>query len=290
MFHRARHLLRALGVKVEETYAVRNPSRLPETVHGALERGCELIILGGGDGTVSSAVDSLANRDVTLGILPLGTANDFARTLEIPFSLEKACETVARGKVVDVDLGLIGDNYYVNVASVGLGAEVTRTLSPLLKRYFGALAYPAAAAITFFRHKPFSATISFPHEDYPTATFERLLQVAVGNGRFYGGGMVVAPGSSLEDRVLDVYAIELGTAGDLAGVVRYFKSGEFTQSGCVSHYKTTRVRIETTPQLPVNVDGELVARTPDIFSVAPNALKVLVPIASTVAKYDVDGQ
>lgn len=290
MFHRARYLLRALGVKVEETYAVRDPSRLPETVHGALERGCELIILGGGDGTVSSAVDYLANRDVILGILPLGTANDFARTLEIPFELEKACETVAQGKVVDVDLGLIGDNYYVNVASVGLGVEVTHTLSPLLKRYFGALAYPTAAAIAFLRHKPFSATISFPHADHPTATFGRLLQVAVGNGRFYGGGMVVAPESSLEDRVLDVYAIELGTAGDLASVVRYFKSGEFTQSGCVSHYKTTRVRIETTPQLIVNVDGELVARTPEIFSVAPNALKVLVPIASTVTKYNVDGQ
>lgn len=262
---------------MEEAYKVQDPSRLPETVHGALERGHDLIILGGGDGTVSAAVDFLVKRDAVLGILPLGTANDFARTLEIPFDLEKACETIAQGKVVDVDLGLIGDNYYVNVASTGLGVEVTRTLSPLLKRSLGALAYPVATAVAFFRHKPFAATITFPYEDNPPATFERLLQVAVGNGRFYGGGMIVAPDSSLDDRALDVYAIELGTPGDLAGVIRYFKSGEFVKSNCVSHYQTTNVHIETTPQLPINVDGELVARTPETFSVAPNALKVLVP-------------
>jgi diacylglycerol kinase (ATP) len=93
-----------------------------------------------------------------LGLLPLGTAKDFARTLMIPADLERACETGTQGKVVDVDLGLTGEDYYVNVASVGLGAEVTQALSSQMKRAAGALAYPLAAIKAFFSHKPFSAT------------------------------------------------------------------------------------------------------------------------------------
>ena len=138
-------------------------------------------------------MDFLANHNSTLGLLPLGTANDFARTLEIPSSLEAACATIAQGKVVDVDLGLVGDNYYVNVAAVGLSVEATRSLSPRLKKSIGPLAYPVAAMTAFFKHEPFVARLSFPERDHEPVEYGRLLQVAVGNGRFYGGGMVVAP-------------------------------------------------------------------------------------------------
>lgn len=102
-FFRARDLLGALGVPLNAAYALRDPARLPETVKEAIAEDHNLIILGGGDGSVSSVVDYLAGSTAVLGLLPLGTANDFARTLGIPSDLEGACRTIARGKVVDVD-------------------------------------------------------------------------------------------------------------------------------------------------------------------------------------------
>jgi diacylglycerol kinase (ATP) len=290
-FFRALDRLQELGVMLGPTYAVRDPVRLPETVRHDLDDGSEygLVILGGGDGSVSSVVDFLAHHDVVLGLLPLGTANDFARTLGIPSDIEGACQTIAGGKVVDVDLGLAGDNYYVNVASVGLGVEATRALSPWMKKSTGPLAYPVAAIKAFLNHQPFTARLTFPDGDHEPVDYERLLQVAVGNGRFYGGGMVVAPESGIDDRRLDIYAIELGRRRDLIGIARYLRSGDFIREEGVSHFRTERVRLETEPDLPTNIDGEVVTCTPQNFSVDHNALKVLVPKESTAARRDLSG-
>ena len=290
-FFQALDRLQDLGVTLGPTYAVRDPVRLPETVRDVLDDGSEyrLLILGGGDGSVSSVVDFLAHHHVVLGLLPLGTANDFARTLGIPSDIEGACQTIAAGKMVDVDLGLAGGNYFVNVASVGLGVEATRALSPWMKKSVGPLAYPAAAIKAFLSHEPFSARLTFPDGDHEPVEHERLLQVAVGNGRFYGGGMVVAPESGIDDRNLDVYAIELGRHRDLIGVARYLKSGDFIRNESVTQYRTERVRLETNPELAVNIDGEVVTRTPQDFSVTHNALKVLVPPDSSAARRDLAG-
>jgi YegS/Rv2252/BmrU family lipid kinase len=291
VFFQALDRLQELGVSLGVTYAIRDPARLPETVREVLDNGSgyRFLILGGGDGTVSSVVDFLAHHHVVLGLLPLGTANDFARTLEIPQDIEGACKAIAGGKVVDIDLGLAGDNYYVNVASVGLGVETTRTLSPWLKKSTGPLAYPAAAIRAFLRHEPFAARLTFPDGDHEPVEYGRLLQVAVGNGRFYGGGMVVAPESGIDDKTLDVYAIDLGRHRNLIGVARYLRSGDFIRMEGVHHFRTSRVRLETDPELAVNIDGEVVARTPQDFSVVQNALHVLVPQESAAARHDNDG-
>ncbi len=285
-FEKALGILRRLGVEVGASYALSDPARLPETVSHAVSEGHDPIILGGGDGSVSSTVDFLAHQETTLGLLPLGTANDFARTLGIPTTLEAACETVARGNVVDVDLGLAGSNYYVNLASAGLSVGVTRALSPMLKRRAGALAYPVAAVRAFFQHEPFAASLHFPDGNHEDVRYERLLQVAVGNGRFYGGGLVVAPGSGIDDGDLDVYAIRLGRRRDLFGVARYLKSGDFVRSESVDHFRTGRVVLETEPEMQINVDGEIVTETPEEFSVARNALRVIIPESSTSARMD----
>jgi diacylglycerol kinase (ATP) len=289
-FFRALDRLQELGVTLGPTYAVRDPVRLPETVRDILDDGSEyrVLILGGGDGSVSSVVDFLAHRDVTLGLLPLGTANDFARTLEIPGDIEQACQTIAHGKVVDVDLGLARDNYYVNVASTGLSVKVTQALSSRLKK-IGALAYPMAAIRAFFEHEPFSARLTFPDGDQEPVEYGRLLHLAVGNGRFYGGGIVVAPEASIDDRRLDVLAIELGRPRTLLGVARYLKSADFIRMEGVHHHRTERVRLETDPELPINIDGEVVTSTPQDFAVDHNALKVIVPRQSAAARQDLAG-
>ena len=285
-FFQALDHLQEMHVPLGVTYPIRNPERLPEAVQEVLGDGYEFLILGGGDGTVSSVVDFLADRGTLLGLLPLGTANDFARTLDIPEDIEEACKLIANGKVVDIDLGLAGDNFYVNVASVGLSVEATRALSPWLKKSTGPLAYPVAAIRAFLKHEPFSVRLTFPEGDHEPVEYDRLLQVAVGNGRFYGGGMIVALESGIDDKTLDIYAIDLGRRRDLIGAVRYLKSGDFIKTDGVHNFRTPRVRLETDPDLPVDIDGEVVTRTPQDFSVAQNALSVLVPQDSTAARQD----
>jgi diacylglycerol kinase (ATP) len=285
-FFQALDHLQEMHVPLGVTYPIRDPARLPEAVQEVLGDGYEFLILGGGDGTVSSVVDFLADRGTLLGLLPLGTANDFARTLDIPEDIEEACKLIANGKVVDIDLGLAGDNFYVNVASVGLSVEATRALSPWLKKSTGPLAYPVAAIRAFLKHEPFSARLTFPEGDHEPVEYDRLLQVAVGNGRFYGGGMIVGLESGIDDKTLDIYAIDLGRRRDLIGAVRYLKSGDFIKTDGVHNFRTPRVRLETDPDLPVNIDGEVVTRTPQDFSVAQNALNVLVLQDSTAARQD----
>ncbi len=101
--------------------------------------------------------------------------------------------------------------------------------------------------------------------------------------------MVVSPESGIDDRSLDIYAIEMGRHRDLIGAARYLKSGDFIRNESVSQYRTERVRLETDPELPINIDGEVVARTPQDFSVGHNALRVLVPPESTAARQDLGG-
>ena len=286
---RVRALLTAAGVPLVAAEALRDVARLHAAVRAALDDGCDLIILGGGDGSLSAVVDDLAHHQAALGLLPLGTANDFARTLAIPSDLDAACATIARGTVAAVDLGLAGDTYFVNVVSVGLGAAVIPAMSPMLKRLAGPLAYPMAAARALLGHRPFAATLTFPDGDYPTATFPRLLQVGVGNGRFYGGGIVVAPEAGITEGLLDVYALAWGRWHDLLGVARCFRSGHFVRHPAVQHYRTRHVHITTRPALPLNVDGELVAHTPEHFAVAPGALRVLVPHASPTTAHRAAG-
>lgn len=172
----------------------RNPTiAATGTLDRVLAGGHDLVVVGGGDGTVSYAAGRVAGTNVILGVLPLGTANDFARTMEIPNNLAEACATVAGGKVVDIDLGQANGAPFLNVASVGLSVAVTEALSLRLKRYIGPLAYSIVTLTAYARHKPFRARHEFPEGDQEPLELDDLLQVAVGNGRHYGGGNTVSP-------------------------------------------------------------------------------------------------
>jgi YegS/Rv2252/BmrU family lipid kinase len=273
-----------LGVTVKVAYVLEDATRLPETVRGALADGHDLIVLGGGDGSVSTVAGVLAGSDAVLGVLPLGTANDFAHTMGIPFELAAACATVADGVVADVDLGLAEDHHYVNVASMGLGSAVAEAISPRLKRAMGPLAYPFATVRAYLDQESFEAGFAFPEYDHEAVAIGDLIHVAVGNGRYYGGGLVVAPGSEIEDHALDVYAIEASAAPELTRIAWGLRTGDFVNNERVHHWRTKRVRVFTHPRLPINLDGELIRRTPRTFAVVPAALKVLVPQTSLVAR------
>jgi diacylglycerol kinase (ATP) len=245
-----------------------------------------LLVVGGGDGTVGCAAGRVAGTATTLGVLPLGTANDFARTLQLPTEVAAACAALVHGTVVDVDLGRLDGRVYLNVASVGLSVGVAEALTPGLKRRLGPLAYPVATLRAYRRHRPFSARLTFPHHDHETLELEDLLQVAVGNGRHYGGGNAVSPTAGVDDHLLDVYAIVRGRLREHVSIARLLRDGSFIEHERVVHLTTRAVRLETEPALPVNLDGEVAGGTPGTFEVERNALRVVVPRSSTAAALD----
>lgn len=282
----AHRLLLEAGAGEVRVHPVGEGADLGRVLDEAMATSPGLLVAGGGDGTIGAAAGRVAGTGTVLGVLPLGTANDFARTVEIPVVLEDAVRALVGGRVVDVDLGRAGRRPYLNVASMGLSVEVTARLTPGMKQRLGAAAYPAATLLAYRRHTPFSARIEFPDGDHPTLELDDLLQVAVGNGRHYGGGFTVAPGAGIDDGTLDVYCIEKGRLRDHVSIARLFKHGGFVEHERVHHAVTTAVRIVTTPMQPVNLDGEVVTATPLTFRVERNAVHVVVPADSRAARWE----
>ena len=274
------------GVPVRSAQAVEHGSDLPGVVGRAVGDGHDLVVVGGGDGTIGCAAGIVAGTDTTLGVLPLGTANDFARTLEVPSDLAAACAALAHGEVVDVDLGRVDGRAFLNVASVGLSVGVAEALTPGLKRRLGPLAYPVATFRAYRRHRPFTARLEFPRGDHEPLELDDLLQVAVGNGRHYGGGNTVAPNAGIDDHLLDVYAIVRGRLREHVSIARLLRDGSFIEHDAVHHVTTRAVRLVTDPPLGVNLDGEVATTTPALFEVERNALHVVVPQGSRAAVLD----
>ncbi|HET6652921.1 MAG TPA: lipid kinase [Nocardioides sp.] len=274
------------GVPVRSAQAVSHGSELPAAVGLAVSDGHDLVIVGGGDGTIGCAAGLVAGTPATLGVLPLGTANDFARTLELPADVAGACAALAHGEVVDVDLGRVDGRTFLNVASVGLSVGVAEALTAGLKRRLGPLAYPVATLRAYRRHRPFSARLEFPHGDHGTLELDDLMQVAVGNGRHYGGGNTVAPNAGIDDHTLDVYAIVRGRLREHVSIARLLRDGSFVHHDRVHHVTTQAVRVVTDEPLPVNLDGEVETATPSLIEVARNALHVVVPRDSRAATLD----
>jgi YegS/Rv2252/BmrU family lipid kinase len=277
------------GVHVDAVHAPRKPSQLSEQVRRVVEAGARRVVVAGGDGTISCAAQKLVGTEAVLGVMPLGTANDFARTLGIPDDLAQAAKVIASGHVARVDVGTMNGVPFLNAASVGLSSALTRNLSPDVKRRWGKLAYPMLAISTARKFQPFQVALE---TDEGTLDLEAL-QVVVGNGRFHGGGSMVAPEATLEDRRLDFYAVcaasQSGPTGSqkrvrrwrdlwvLTGVAARLRSGRQVEHPWVVHHRAKSVTVRTDPPLAVNVDGELLGKTPVTFGVLPAALRVLVP-------------
>jgi YegS/Rv2252/BmrU family lipid kinase len=247
----------------------------PGEVTRALERYKGLIdrvILGGGDGTMNHAAPSLIRAGCTLGILPTGTANDLARTLGIPLSVEAAFRIIADGNVRRIDLGRVNGRFFFNVAHIGLGAEVTRLVSRESKDRWGPLAYMRNLLSAVTRRGAFRVYI---HWDGERRSF-RAIEVAVGNGRHYAGGMTIYENAGIEDGLLHVYVVKPRSVWRMAIGFPAFRKGK-SEKEWIRYMAGERMVVRTRRPLPVAVDGELVTKTPARFEVLPGALPVFVP-------------
>jgi diacylglycerol kinase (ATP) len=272
LFFRAIDLLEEHGITLSATYPVHDPVRLPEVVQDAIDRGAKFIIVGGGDGTISSVVDYFVYRDVVLGLLPLGTGNSFVRTLGIPIYLEGAVEVLVNGKAVNVDLGKVGEDYFANVSSIGLSTIVARKISQQLKRRFGRIAYGIAGATVLISFKPFTCHFTSKEKN---ATI-RTRQIIIANGRFHGGAMV-APGANVNNKQLVVFTMGGFTRWQLLKIWIAYQFGRHTELPEANYFTTDDLTIEIDPPQYVDVDGEVTSQTPAHFTVAEGALRVMTP-------------
>lgn len=233
----------------------------------------DLVIVCGGDGTVAAAAKGLVQAGRPMGLLPLGTANDLARTLGIPLDLAAAADVIIAGKRERIDLGEVNGHPFFNVASLGLSAEVAGRLTREDKKRWGPLAYAIRAAQVLLTTRAFRARISVRGEE----TEVRTLQIAVGNGRHYGGGQVVEEHASITDGRLDLYSLDPRAVWKLALEFQRFREGRHGVWAEVKTAKCTEFDITTRKPRPINADGDIVTETPAHFVVRPGAIEVFTP-------------
>lgn len=235
----------------------------------------DLAILGGGDGTFNTAAPALMETGLTLGILPLGTGNDLARTLGIPLDLEGAVKVILEGAPHRIDLGDVNGQPFFNVSSLGLSARLTRNLTPNVKKRWGRLGYAIALFRALVRARPFSAEIHCGG----SVQHVRTLQIAVGNGRHYGAGMTVEEDARIDDGLLNLYSLEFDHPWRLLMIYPAFRRGRHGVWKQVRTMKCSAVEVRTRRPRSINTDGEITTETPAKFKVLRGAVTVIVPKA-----------
>ncbi|WP_020187006.1 lipid kinase [Methylopila sp. 73B] len=236
----------------------------------------EMILVAGGDGTLNAAAKGVHAAQKPLGVLPTGTANDLARTLGVPPELDAAIRIVAEGRTRRIDLGQVNDELFFNVASLGLSVDLAEELTSDLKRRFGRLGYAVAAVRALGRAKPFRVTIESGAGRVRTLS----LQVAVGNGRFYGGGNVIERTAAIDDGRLDLYSLEFARAWRLALMLKALRIGDHGAWREIRSMSGQSFDVRTRKPKPINADGEIIAETPARFRLLRRAIEVFVPAES----------
>lgn len=239
----------------------------------------DLVIVGGGDGTLNAAAQALVDTQLPLGVLPLGTANDFARTIGLPPDPVAAARLLATLKPRPIDLGEVNGHLFFNVASIGFSAELARELTASAKKRWGTAGYAIVAARLLSRSRLFKAQL----EHDGTVETIRTLQISVGNGRHYGGGLTVAETATADDGKLDFYSLEVDHWWRLLRLLPALRKGTHGQWDDVRAFRTTEVTVRTSKPRPVNTDGELTTRTPARFRIRPKAIQVYAPPPAATA-------
>jgi YegS/Rv2252/BmrU family lipid kinase len=274
--------LAAAGMEVLP-FGIEDAGDIPKLIRAHRCR-TDLVVLGGGDGTMNAASEAILDVGVPMAILPLGTANDLARTLGIPSDLEGACAVASSGIPHRIDLGRANDKHFFNVASIGLSVAVANMIDAETKRRWGTAGYALTVWRALKEHRPFRARIRCDGRLLQT----RSIQIAVGNGRHYGGGLTVAVDAAIDDHQLDLYSIGPASMARLVLLAPALRSGRQGEFQGVHLLRGQRIEIETRRPMPVNTDGEVTTQTPVDLRILPGAVEVIVPQAFVEASGEAD--
>lgn len=272
MFAEVRDKLTAAGIDLLEAHAIDNPDEMEPTVRKAVAIA-PMVIIGGGDGSLSSNVDFFVGHDTVFAVIPLGTANSFAGTLGIPKDIDSAVDVIAHGKRRRIDLGRIDDDFFVNAAAIGLSPIIGQTVPHKLKRYLGVLGYLIWAFWCAFRFRPFKAIII---DEAGVKKKFWATEVRIANGSHHGGVELI------ESQQIDsgVIVIQAVTGKSIWGLAWSWFATIFklrAAHGTMREFRGTRMSLDTRPRQQISIDGEVVAKTPVQVSVAGRAIEVAAP-------------
>jgi len=241
----------------------------------------DLVVSAGGDGTLNEVVNGIARGGckAALGVLPLGTGNDFARTLGVPNNLDAAIEQIMAGKTRAIDLVRVTSDsvrYFANVSSGGFSGVVDEKLTPEMKRTWGPLAYLRGAAAAFSELRGYATRVAL---DGAEALDLDLYNVVVANGRYVAGGIPIAPEADLVDGLLDIVLIPERGPAELAILAAQILVGKHLSSDAIIFRRAKKIAISSRPGMWFNVDGELIGNEPATFELLPQALRCVVGTA-----------
>lgn len=271
-----------------ETRLSESPGHATEIVREWLDTGVDLIVAVGGDGTFNEAVNGFFQDEkpvrpgACLAVLPAGNGTDLARSLKIPTNFEGALSAVASASPITIDVGRAcfqdagqrGTRYFVNMASFGLGGEVTLSRRNARHKIAGTPGYLLAALSAVWRNRP--CNIRFEIDG--ARPFEmRVLHAGAGNGPYHGGGMRICPAAILDDGLLDITVIEPIGAFDVLFHLPLIYSGGIHRHPKVKHFRAARVAASADAPVIFEIDGEPVGGLPVELTVLPRSLNVLVP-------------
>jgi lipid kinase YegS len=243
----------------------------------AVEAGeADLLIAAGGDGTLNEVVHGLMDLSRTarpaLGIVPLGTANDFATGCGIPRDPDEALALCMEGQGIPIDIGKANEHWFLNAASVGFGAEVTANTPPELKRLLGHAAYTVMGAILAMNVHHYRGRLTLPNREITGSGPVAI----VGNGRQTGGGIQVAPRARIDDGLLDLLVVRQIPAMALLTAARELQ--ELSPDGeYISYWQTPWAEVYPEEAIPVNLDGEPVRFSSVRYEAVPRAIRLIVP-------------
>jgi diacylglycerol kinase (ATP) len=277
--------------------ATRKAGDATELARVAVAARCKVVLAAGGDGTVHEVVNGLVGSGTAMGVLPVGTGNVWAKEIGLPTlgltqpdRLLAAARMLVDGEVRWVDVGRVGDRYFLNSAGVGIDATVTAQVEPrtrTAKQLGGILPYLVAGVSIARDFRGVGSTIVVDGRAVRTT----MLLVVVSNIQLYGGVVKMTPEARLDDGLLDVRIFRgMGPSWVFRHVAGVF-THRHLRDPMVSHYQARRVTIHTAEPFPVQLDGEPVGTTPISVEVIPRSLRVLVPRAAPadLFAHDADG-
>lgn len=236
----------------------------------------DMIIVSGGDGTVNEVAKGIvaSEKKIPVAILASGTVNDFANYMKIPRDINDFYKMIRRGETVDVDLGKLNDEYFVNVAAGGLLSNVGYQVLPEAKLVLGRMAYylEGLKEITLQSFAPINLHIE--SEEYNSR--EQVLLFLISNSSSIGGFKKLAPKADVLDGLLDIIIVRKSDVADLANIFFSIFSGEHVNHPNVIYFKSKSIKLTAMEDVHIDIDGEYGGKLPATFEVIPKAFRMLV--------------
>lgn len=253
-----------------------------ELTSAALKTGAQTVVAVGGDGTINEVVngffedDRAISPEAVLGIIPQGTGSDLGRSLDLPLDAMEAAFIVNNGIPRFIDVMRVrcaaGVRYGINVTSFGLGGAVAARANRMSKAMGGKISFTIATGIATLVYSPRPVSITLDHE----RTIEtRITNIAVGNGRYHGAGMLVCPGAKFDDGLLDVTVIGPMKLPEMAANRRILYNGKILEHPKIQSHRVRYLRAESSEPTLIEVDGESAGQLPIEIEVLPKALRIL---------------